>query len=176
MPETTPNLGLQAPLGTEPVSQGDDLMRANNTILDTEVAGLQEPPSGRAKTVPDAFAIGTGWTEVTTLSWTGGGGTTPNGGALDVPAGVYLINITLNLQSLGADGYVMARAGTTAADKDLGGTAIAGGNAAHWHDITGMYVLDTAASLKLWLSTSTARNANFVRVDVVRLSTPVWSA
>jgi hypothetical protein len=41
MPETTPNLGLQAPLGTEPVSQGDDLMRANNTILDTEIAGLQ---------------------------------------------------------------------------------------------------------------------------------------
>lgn len=34
MPETSPNLGLQAPLGTEPVSQGDDLMRANNAILD----------------------------------------------------------------------------------------------------------------------------------------------
>ena len=40
MPETTPNLGLQAPLGTEPVSQGDDLMRANNTILDSEVQAL----------------------------------------------------------------------------------------------------------------------------------------
>lgn len=34
MPETSPILGLTAPLGSEPVSQGDDHMRANNTILD----------------------------------------------------------------------------------------------------------------------------------------------
>lgn len=43
MPETSPNLGLQAPLGTEPVSQGDDLMRANNTILDTAITDLSQP-------------------------------------------------------------------------------------------------------------------------------------
>ena len=34
MPETTPVWGLQAPLGTEPISQGDDLWRANNVILE----------------------------------------------------------------------------------------------------------------------------------------------
>ena len=41
MPETTPNLGLQAPLGSEPISQGDDLMRANNPILDTAIHRLR---------------------------------------------------------------------------------------------------------------------------------------
>ena len=34
MPETTPVWGLQAPLGNEPISQGDDLWRANNVILE----------------------------------------------------------------------------------------------------------------------------------------------
>lgn len=34
MPETSPILGLTAPLGVEPVNQGDDHMRANNVIID----------------------------------------------------------------------------------------------------------------------------------------------
>jgi hypothetical protein len=74
MPETSPNLGLQAPLGTEPVNQGDDLMRANNVILDTEIKALQDgagegmqsgvvwfPPGvqfpGGDITVPVSFAV-----------------------------------------------------------------------------------------------------------------------
>jgi len=35
MPETTPYYGLQAPLGSEQISAGDDLMRATNSTIDT---------------------------------------------------------------------------------------------------------------------------------------------
>lgn len=58
MPETTPNLGLQAPLGSEPISQGDDLMRANNPIIDTAIHQLRVSQPGSTDT--HGFRIWTG--------------------------------------------------------------------------------------------------------------------
>jgi len=79
MPETTPILGLQAPLGTEPVSQGDDLMRANNTILDGALGPYSARWSGESVRAAD-----TGYVAVTTpvsdpITLTG------------APAGLYLV-------------------------------------------------------------------------------------
>jgi hypothetical protein len=88
---------------------------------------------------------------------------------------VYLCVLRINLQDKGADGSVQARVGQTAASYDLGGTAIAGGTPAHWHSITGVYPVNAPVSLKLWLASNTARNANYLGFTVVRLSREVWA-
>lgn len=170
---TTPNFSLPFPsLSAVPNVPAD--IEALAEATDAAMLDQSVPASGEAN-IPSGLSIGTTWTWMNTLTWSAGGGAVPNGAALNVPAGLYLVNVRLNLQSLGADGYVQLRGGQVSAGYDLGGIAIAGGASAHWHEITGIYPIAAQQDIRIYLASNAARNANFCTVHIVRLGSYAWT-